>query len=208
VILAGTHRSFADMPLVRQALVLSGARELAGRLDPAIMANPNFSGGYGWYGILAFGLHSIQQTTDRETSLRSLARVADAGNAILIFPQGIHATREQELAGDPAARFRPGVGHLARALEAAVVPFGLAGSAALIPPSPEGIQAPVIAGIPVKITRGPLAIAFAAPLRPEPTETPQAFAIRLQQVCFELTCQAEQALERERRSRLGTAGAG
>jgi 1-acyl-sn-glycerol-3-phosphate acyltransferase len=196
------------MPLVRQALVLCGGRELAGRLVPAIMTGPNFSGGYGWYGILAFGLHSIQQTTDREASLRSLARVADAGNAILIFPQGTHATREQELTGDPAAQFRPGVGHLARALDAAVVPFGLAGTGALIPPSADGIQAPVIAGIPVKITRGPLAIAFAAPMRPEPTETPQAFAVRLQDVCFGLTRQAEQALEAARQSRSGAVVAG
>jgi hypothetical protein len=52
----------------------------------------------------------------------------------------------------------------------------------------------VIAGIPVTINRGPLAIAFGMPLRREVGEEPQAFTERLEQICFTLARQAEEAL--------------
>jgi len=58
----------------------------------------------------------------------------------------------------------------------------------------------VIAGIPVAITRGPLAIAFGPPLRRGPEETPRAFAARLQESSYALTREAERALESASRS--------
>ena len=93
-------------------------------------------GAHGWlstYSRLAFGLYPLRQFGDRDASLRGLARLAAAGNAVLIFPQGVHARPEEEIAGDPAVRFRPGVALLAEALEATVVPFGLAGTEKLVP---------------------------------------------------------------------------
>ncbi len=86
------------------------------------------------------------------------------------------------------------MGVLAEALEALVVPFGLAGTEQMMPPHIEEYHGPKIANIPVSITRGPLAIAFGKPIRFHPGESPQAFAARLQEVSFALTRQAEQAL--------------
>jgi 1-acyl-sn-glycerol-3-phosphate acyltransferase len=136
----------------------------------------------------------LHQHGEREASLRRLAELADAGNVVLIFPQGTHARPEQERVDDPAVRFRPGIAHLAAGLEAAVLPFGLAGTEWLIPPFVEDFQGRVIAGIPVSLRRGPLAIAFGAPLTVGPAEEPAAFAARLQSVCYALTREAEASL--------------
>jgi long-chain acyl-CoA synthetase len=195
VIFAGTHHSFADMPLVRRALAQAGGRRLVRRLVIAAGGEGFGAAGlFGRYGTLAFGLYPLQQHGEREASLRGLARLASAGNAVLIFPQGVHADPAQERANDPAVRFRPGAAHLAAALDAAVMPFGLAGTERMIPPTLVGFEGRVIGGIPVSLRRGPLAIAFGAPLTLEPHESPPAFAARLQDVCYALTRQAEQAL--------------
>jgi 1-acyl-sn-glycerol-3-phosphate acyltransferase len=120
--------------------------------------------------------------------------MAAAGNAVLIFPQGRHVTAEQELSGDPLARFRPGVAYLAAALDAVVVPFGLAGTGQLLPGSEESLAGPKLGGIPLHIQRGPVAIAFGPPLSPEPAESPQHFTERLERECLALTRRAEAAL--------------
>ena len=195
VILAGTHRSFPDVPLVRYALAHSPARHLLRRLITANMAGPLFAGLRAWYGVLAFGLHPIDQRSGREASLRALVRATQtSGGSVLIFPQGTHATVEAELAGDPSVRFRAGVARLAEALDLAVMPFGLAGTERIVPPSIEQFRGPSILGMPMRLRRGPLAIVFGAPLRPRPGETAQAFAARLQGVCSALTREAERAI--------------
>lgn len=201
VILAGTHHSFGDMPLVRRALS-AHAPQLARRLVSATAAVAMPTGGlriggvglWSWYSILALGLYPLQQRRDQEASLRRLVQIGEAGNPILIFPQGLHARPEQEQTGDSSARFRPGVAHLSRALGAAVVPFGVAGTEAIVPPFPEDFQGPTIAGIPASIRRGPLAVAFGAPLHLHDAEAADAFAARLQGECFRLTRMAERAL--------------
>ena len=58
----------------------------------------------------------------------------------------------------------------------------------------DSARGPVIAGVPVSLKRRPLAIAFGQPLTLEPGEEPHAFAARLQDVCYALARQAEQAL--------------
>jgi long-chain acyl-CoA synthetase len=195
VIIAGTHHSFADIALVRFGLGRSPARRLARRLVIAAGA-----GGPGWrspwarYAVLAFGIHPLETRRERDASLRRLVRLAQQGNAILIFPQGTHARPEQERRQDPSVRFRPGVAHLATALECPVVPFGLAGTERLMPAFLEEFHGPVVAGVPVAFTRGPLAIAFGPPLRVAPDEDPTDFARRLETECSALTRQAEQAI--------------
>jgi len=195
VILAGTHRSFADTPLLRYALARSRSRRLVAKLITANVAERSVAGSFVWVGVLVLGLHPVDQRLGREVSLRALARTAKAtGGSILIFPQGTHSTTAAELAGDPSVRFRGGVAHLAEALDLPVVPFGLAGPEHVIAPVPETFHGPKIAGFPVAIHRAPLAIAFGAPLRLEPGETAQAFAARLQAVCAALTREAEDAI--------------
>jgi long-chain acyl-CoA synthetase len=196
LIFAGTHRSFADFPLVRYGLKKTPARRLADRLVVAAWAGGfDLAGALGNYAKVAFGVYPLHQDANRDASLRGLVRLAEAGNPILIFPQGYHATVEQELAEDPVSRFKPGIAHLAQTLDAAVIPFGLAGTERLVPPDADTYHGLKIAGIPVKITRGPAAIVFGPLVRPEATETPAAFAARLQSVVFPLARRAEAALE-------------
>jgi 1-acyl-sn-glycerol-3-phosphate acyltransferase len=198
LIVAGNHHSFADIALVRFGLQQTPARGLAKRLVIAAGA-----AGEGWrsplarYAVLAFGLYPLEQTREVDASLRGLVRRAQAGNTVLIFPQGTHSRVEQEHADDPAVRFRPGIAHLAAALDAAVVPFGLAGTEQVMPAFLEEFKGPVIAGVPVSFRRRPLAIAFGDPLTLQPGEEPHAFAARLQETCYALARQAEQALAQQ-----------
>lgn len=196
VIFAGTHHGFADVPLVQRAIAKTAARRLAKRLVITAAA-----GGVGFasawsanVGILCLGLYPLERGERREASLWGLRRLVERGNAVLIFPQGTHATPEQEIADDPAVRFRPGVAHLAADLDAVVVPFGLAGTERLIPPDADSFQGLKIAGIPVSLKPGPLAIGFGAPLRREPDEPPRAFAERVQAASYAATRAAEAAL--------------
>ncbi|MGN6700398.1 MAG: 1-acyl-sn-glycerol-3-phosphate acyltransferase, partial [Thermomicrobiales bacterium] len=201
VIFAGTHHSFADVPLLRRGLARTPARRLAGRIAIAAAADGFAAAGlYAQYAILALGLYPLQRDGAGEASLRGLARLAEAGNTLLIFPQGAHVRPEQERAGDRTARFRCGVAYLAAALDTAVVPFGVAGTERVMPAFLEEFGGPVIAGIPVSFARGPLAIAFGVPLRREPGETARAFTVRLQAASYMLTREAEHALDRQARA--------
>ncbi len=197
-IFAGTHHSFADMPLVRYALAQSSAPAATRRLAIATSSGGRVlhPAAY-WWAVLAFGLYPINQRGERSASLRGLARVAATGNAVLIFPQGSHIKPEQERAGAPEAGFHPGVARLAESLGATVVPFGLAGTDVMMPPDPATFHGKVFAGVPVSIKRGPLAIVFGKPMALEPGESAQAFTDRLQAECFALTRQAEDALTGE-----------
>jgi 1-acyl-sn-glycerol-3-phosphate acyltransferase len=200
---AGTHHSFPDLPLVRHALAKAGGAHNRRRLVTAI-AGENFNSGgpklgagmglYPWYGMLALGLYPLRQHRERQASLRGLARVIPAGNDILLFPQGTHATPEQELADDRSVRFRPGVYYLASTFSVKVVPFGLAGTEKVMPYNPSEFRGPLLAGIPLVIHRGPLAIAFGAPMTCAEGETADVFDSRLQRTCYALTRQAESAL--------------
>ena len=198
VILAGTHHSFADVPLIRRGLALAGQGWLARRLLIAAGAEgfPR-AGLWGRYAILAFGLFPLRHDGHGRESLDELARAAAAGNAPLIFAQGQHARPEQERAGDRAVRFRQGVVYLADAIDAPVIPFGLAGTERVMPAFLDDFRGRVIAGVPVAYQRGPLAIAFGPPLRRAPGETPHAFTERLQAASYALTRRCEAAVERE-----------
>jgi 1-acyl-sn-glycerol-3-phosphate acyltransferase/acyl carrier protein len=195
LIIAGVHHSYADVPLVKHALMKTRARRLAGRLMIAAAADGFAAAGlFAKYGILALGLYPLERGGLGEESLKQLADLAEQGNPVLIFPQGMHARPAQEIAGDRSARFRPGVARLARDMEAAVVPFGLAGTERAMPPYLEEFRGLTVAGIPVTAKRGPLAIAFGAPLTIAEGESDQQFTERLEAACFALTRQAERAL--------------
>jgi long-chain acyl-CoA synthetase len=196
VIVAGTHHGFVDLLLVRHGLARTAARGVAGRLVVATAAKnwdaaPRFSR----YAALAFGLYPLRQQSQLDASLRGLARLAERGRAILIFPQGRHTDPAQEHAGASVARFHLGVAHLAAALDAAVVPFGLAGTEMVLVPHPPRTGWLTVGGASYTIARGPLAIAFGDPLHLAPGESPREFTARLQDVCFALTARAEAELD-------------
>jgi 1-acyl-sn-glycerol-3-phosphate acyltransferase len=139
-------------------------------------------------------LYPLKRERDTERNLRRLVRLAQLGNAVLIFPQGTHARPSEEFTHDPRVRFRPGVAHIAEALSCPVVPFGVAGTERLMPAFLEEFRGAVIAAVPVAFKRGPLAIAFGPPLVAGVGEEPAAFAARLEATCYGLTRAAEQAL--------------
>jgi long-chain acyl-CoA synthetase len=195
VILAGTHRSFPDLPLVYSALAHSPARRLVNRLVvPTLGAGILRYRLFGWWSTLAFGLFPVAALGVGSAGLRRLVQLAAQENAILIFPQGRHVTPAQEQAGKPEASFRHGVAYLAAALDAMVIPFGLAGPERLVPPDLDAFTGRRIAGIPLALRRGPLAIAFGSPVRRGADESAAAFAERLQALCFALARAAQAAL--------------
>ncbi len=193
-VFAGNHRSFADMPLVCVALGRSPARHFARRLVIAAMAE-----GVGWrsplarYVAAAYGLYPLDRLAHREASLRRLATLARRGNAVVIFPQGTHARPADERGDPPAVRFKTGVAHVAEALGAPVVPFGLAGTEEAMPPFIGDVTGPIIGGVPVSLKRTALAIAFGPPQSPAPDESAQQFAARLEGLAYGLAAQADAA---------------
>ncbi len=195
VIFAGTHHGFADMPLVRRGIARSPARKLGGRLVIATAAkNWDDAPWFTRFVTLAFGLYPLRQRGERDASLRGLARLCERGNALLIFPQGHHSRPEQERAGERIAAFQSGVGFLASALDATVVPFGVAGTEKVLKSGPADSGGITIGNIAVSLHRGPLAISFAAPVKMRSDESSHAFAARLQGICFAATAEAERAL--------------
>src|SRR5438067_1947706 len=85
-------------------------------------------------------------------------RGGSAPAAVLIFPQGTHARPADERGEVPAVRFKTGFVHVAQALDAPVVPFGLAGTEEAMPPFLDDFHGPVIAGVPLALKRTTLAI--------------------------------------------------
>jgi 1-acyl-sn-glycerol-3-phosphate acyltransferase/acyl carrier protein len=194
VVFAGNHRSFADMPLVREGLARTPARRFSRRLVIAAMAE-----GAGWqspmarYVAAAFGIYPLDRTAHREASLRRLALLARGGNAVLIFPQGAHSRPADERGFPPLARFKTGVAYVAEALDAPVVPFGLAGTEEAMPPFLEDFHGLVIGGVPVSLKRRVLVIAFGPPQRQAADETAHQFVERLEKLSFDLAAQADAA---------------
>ena len=194
VVFAGNHRSFADMPLVRVGLARTPARRFARRLVIAAMAE-----GAGWrsplarYVAAAFGIYPLDRLANREASLRRLADLARGGNAVLIFPQGTHAHPADERGDPPASRFKTGVAYVAEALDAPVVPFGLAGTEEAMPAFLDDFHGLVIGGVPVSLKRRSLAIAFGPPQRQAPDESAQDFVERLERLSYALAAEADAA---------------
>jgi long-chain acyl-CoA synthetase len=205
VVFAGNHRSFADMPLVRVGLSRTPARRFARRLVIAAMAE-----GEGWRSPLAryvaagFGLYPLDRVSHREASLRRLASLARDGGAVLIFPQGAHVRPVDERGNPPVARFKTGVAHIAEALDAPVVPFGLAGTEEAMPPFLDDFHGLVIGGVPVSLRRRTLAIAFGPPQRQAANESGQDFVERLERLSYALAAEADSVRTRGRASGLGS----
>jgi long-chain acyl-CoA synthetase len=195
VILAGTHRSFGDLPLVRHTITQYAGRSLVRRLVAAASAGTvAAAGAVRWIAILAFGVYPLRQYSDREGSLRRLVHLMEIGNALIIFPQGTHARVDEELASAPRVRFRSGFAHIVKATNATVIPFGLAGTERIIPPRLDEYEGPSIGGIPLRLRRSPLAIALGPPVTIAAGESEAEFTARFQEVCFRLAREAEAAL--------------
>jgi hypothetical protein len=64
----------------------------------------------------------------------------------------------------------------------------------MMPADPTSFKGLKIAGVPVELHKGPLAIAFGPPVRIGTGDSPAEFAVRLQSICYALTRQAEAAI--------------
>jgi 1-acyl-sn-glycerol-3-phosphate acyltransferase len=207
VVFAPTHRSFADLPTLQRALRESPARWRWNRLVVAAAAGILADAGMlGRLAMVVYGLFPLRQYSGREASLRQLVSIVDAGNSLLLFPQGRHTLPAEEVALAAPARFKPGVAHLAVELGLPAVPVGIAGDEAVIPGRvPPGYRGRVIAGVPLQLRHSPVAVAFGAPLTPRPGESSQAFTARLESAAFALAREAEARL-REQAAATGEAG--
>jgi 1-acyl-sn-glycerol-3-phosphate acyltransferase len=112
---------------------------------------------------------------------------------VLIFPQGAHARPSDEHGDPPPVRFKTGVAHLAEALGAPVVPFGLSGTEVAMPPFLDNFHGLVIGGVPVSLRRSVLAIAFGQPQWRGADESAQAFTQRLEKISYALAAEADSA---------------
>jgi long-chain acyl-CoA synthetase len=195
-ILAGTHRSYPDVPTIKRAIAESPAHAHADKL--VIAASSVIVGRAGILGkfiTVAMGLFPMRQYGGQDESLRRLAEISDAGNTILIFPQGHHTNPDDEIRGNPSAGFKTGIGKLALDLELPVLPFGLAGTQnVLAAHPPENFTGFVINGIPVRLKKHPVVIAFGSLVVPAPGESAAALTARVQDACFALSRSAEVAL--------------
>ena len=90
-------------------------------------------------------------------------------------------------------RFKTGVAYVAEALDAPVVPFGLAGTEEAMPAFLDDFHGLVIGGGPVSLKRRALAIAFGPPQRQAADESAQVFAERLERLSYTLAAQADAA---------------
>jgi long-chain acyl-CoA synthetase len=200
-ILAGTHRSYPDVPTIKRAIAESAASAHADKL--VIAASSVIVGRAGILGkfiTVAMGLFPMRQYGGQDESLRRLAEISDAGNTILIFPQGHHTNPADEIRGDPSAGFKTGIGKLALDLELPVLPFGLAGTQEVVAAHPpENFTGLVINGIPVRLNKRQVAIAFGALVVPSPGESASALTARVQDACFALSRAAEAALAGQER---------
>lgn len=168
VLLVASHRSHADTAAILAAL----PPEVRSRTHPAAAEDHFFRSRLrGWWttklvGAFPFPRHGHE-------GLERAAAVLDAGGNVLLFPQGSRA----------GGAFRTGAARLAlRGLT--VVPVGLAGTGAVLP---RGRWLP---------RRGPVAVAFGAPLRPAPDAPAAGGAARISGVA---TAAAELTEELRRR---------
>lgn len=199
VILAGTHHGFADMLLVRHGLARTPGRRLETKLVVAAAAkNWDAAPIFARYTALTFGLYPLGHLAPVGESFSGLVRLARRGHSILIFPQGHHTDPDHERRHAARARFHLGAAHLAGLLDAAVVPFGLAGTEKVLVQRPRrgsGFSSKLFAGeASFSLHRGPLAIVFGGPLRTRSGESSRDFSARLQRECFDLTARAESEL--------------
>jgi 1-acyl-sn-glycerol-3-phosphate acyltransferase len=197
VVFVATHRSFADVPTLQRAFRESPAHDRWNRFVIAAAGGIVADAGVaGRFVTAAYGLFPLRQYSEREASLQQLAKVIDAGNSLVMFPQGHHTLPADEVALTPLSRFQPGAAFLAMQLGLPVVPVGIAGDELVVPGRvPPGYKGMVVAGIAVKLQRHSVAVAFGPALSPLPGEAAPAFTARIEAAAFLLARRAQALLE-------------
>lgn len=166
VILASTHESFLDPPIVgayvhrhiwymaRRTLFFSGEKRSRFRT---------------WLGTMS-GVIEVDREGTGLGALRGAEEKLRQGHAVLIFPEG---TRSKD--GDVQS-FRAGVGLLAKRTGAQVVPVSLAGTRTVWP---RGSKLP-------RLRAGPVRLVFGAPVTFPETTDPSEAADAIRRLVLEL----------------------
>ncbi len=119
MIVAPTHRSNLDAPLLG-AIPNWRPRSLA---KESLFGNPVL----GWI-ITALGSFPITRGAADREAMRTAEKLLDDGERVLVFPEG---TRQS---GPAIAELKDGTAYLAARTGATVVPIGLSGTEAAMPP--------------------------------------------------------------------------
>lgn len=119
VILAPTHRSNLDSPLVATV----GDRRARALAKESLFSNRFFA----WY-ITCLGAFPVARGTADRDAMRAARTLLDSGEQLLVFPEG---TRQ---VGDVVGELFDGTAYLASKTGAVVVPVGVAGTDAAMAP--------------------------------------------------------------------------
>jgi 1-acyl-sn-glycerol-3-phosphate acyltransferase len=171
-LLVANHASHLDAPLVLASL----PDEVRARLAVAA-AEDRFFGGQLLGLAVSVGLGAFPFPRGRGCAL-GLVRarhLLEAGWHVLLFPEG---TRSRD---GRRNRFRPGAAHLARAAGVPILPIGIDGAHALLPP---GARLP---------RRGPVRLRFGAPYRPPPDQDVETTTAALEARVAELVAPSGRA---------------
>ena len=168
VIVAPVHRSNLDAPLV----------SVAGRMPMRFLAKQSLFDNRAFGGFLAaVGAFPVRRGgVDRE-ALRVAAEILAAGEKLLVFPEGWRGS------GPKVQGVFAGVSWLAFKTGAVVVPVGVAGTEAAMPPGarfPRRVRAAVVVGPPIAPPAAPATAGRAS--RAERSRYSEMLTARLQAV--------------------------
>lgn len=176
MIIAPVHRSNLDAPLIA-ALTPRSTKSLAktSLFSPAPL---------GWV-MSALGGFPVERGTADRDALRAAQELLEQGEAMIVFPEGTRQT------GNDVADVFDGAAFLAARTGAKVVPVGIAGTEAAMPPGrrfPKRTKVAIVVGAPID---APVATGSRVTLS-QRREFTQLLATELQAVFDEAQVEAEQ----------------
>ncbi len=142
VIVAPVHRSNLDTPL----LAGLGHRRLRALSKESLFSNRYF-GAF----LAALGAFPVRRGVADREAMREAVRMLDAGEQLVVFPEGARQT------GPRVEAVFDGMSYLASRTGAAIVPVGIAGSEAAMPPGarlPRRTRVAMVAGPPIRPPEG------------------------------------------------------
>lgn len=154
VIVAANHSSHADTVLLQFALATCHEQPvLVAGAEDYWFRNPLLGAFAQALGVIAFPRKG-------EIGVHRVARALNRRASVVLFPQGSRS----------GGRFRAGIGRIARRSDAEVLPVHVAGTQELLPKGRIWPQ------------RTDIVVRFGEPITPKPSETPEAFAARLERI--------------------------
>jgi 1-acyl-sn-glycerol-3-phosphate acyltransferase len=142
MIVAPVHRSNLDTPLMAGL----GHRRLRALSKESLFSN-RFFGAF----LASLGAFPVRRGVADREAMREAVRMLDAGEQLVVFPEGARQT------GPRVEAVFDGMSYLASRTGAAIVPVGIAGSEAAMPPGtrlPRRVRVAMVAGPPIRPPEG------------------------------------------------------